>query len=303
MSSSSANYGLLMRKRPGLMSNESAIHPQPLDLSIRRQKVRQHWSGGSIVEVNETQQMHPPISVHSSVSDRCYSHYAVKPSPSFDTTLFSFNSGTEEKAFHQLHLQIHIPLAPVFPTSATLTPPSPASSSLDYNNSPPHSDRIHHHHHHHHHSHVPPQDKSAKRSRISMLVSSVSSVAPVAAVPAVAPAAPAANPVVVDSDLQRLKHSQKHLRLSGYYYPHFSRKESVQLLQHTPVIQTHLLWPFVNDYLSFGPYGNRAHCAIFELPNDCLESWLIITEIGSFSCRLSAVKTDFNMFIGVNSLW
>jgi len=42
---------LMVRKRPGF--NDSATHSQPLDLSVPKQKVRHHWSGGSIVEVNE----------------------------------------------------------------------------------------------------------------------------------------------------------------------------------------------------------------------------------------------------------
>ena len=38
-----------------------------------------------------------------------------------------------------------------------------------------------------------------------------------------------------DDDLQRLADSQRQLRLSGFYYGHLSWKESVNLLQSTPV--------------------------------------------------------------------
>jgi len=202
MTSFPVNHGnMLMRKRPGL--SDPVIHPQPLDLSIPRPKltinqikVRHHWSGGSIVEVNE--RISTP-SVTSYVGCN-----GVKSTP---MTL----------PFLKQQLSFHIQVPQQHPDSkfAQLSDSKP-------------------------------------RNRVSKRM-----IDP-----------------VVENDLQRLSATQLHLRLSGYYYANLSRKEAIQILQHTPV----------GTFLLRDSSDSR-----------CLYALSIQTEAGPTSVRIHYVDGDFRL--------
>lgn len=167
------------RKRPGCLcdcpttgcssgaSCEPADHStQPLDLSLPKIKVRQHWSGGSIVQVNDS----TIISISSSEASR-----ATSAARTLDVSVVTVPRATPSGWNSQVRLQIDIPFGsrPALP--------------------------------------LPPVNKLHSSIKSGLKMSDD------------------------DDDLKRLTDSAHQLRLCGFYYPHLSWKDSVQLLQTTKV--------------------------------------------------------------------
>ena len=212
----------IQRKRPGCKCDEddedesstqsSACHPppsyssnysiQPLDLSLPKVKVRQHWSGGSIVQVNET---------IISIGDCCGCPAATSSSARSPTVSSRLNVSVVTVPQHHHHQPCH--QHPVdrhqqpTPFRLQIEIPLAASDKLPGFHQPP-----------------PPPPPQHRRKSSSSNNNNI-------------PTRPAEVSVMKeeDDDLQRLSDSAHQLRLSGYYYGHLSWKESVQLLQNTKV--------------------------------------------------------------------
>lgn len=198
---------------------------QPLDLSLPKVKVRQHWSGGSIVQVNDS----TIISINSAGGGRGGAECCGCPA---STGASSTTGSSPLLASSRLNVSVvTVPQQPCWPAGNNNTLPI---------------DRHHPHHqqpqpfrlqieipfvadklsgffrqqqqqHHHHH-----RRKSSNNSTSLLRPPEV---------------AAAATNVMTDEedDLQRLSDSAHQLRLSGYYYGHLTWKDSIQLLQNTKV--------------------------------------------------------------------
>lgn len=205
------------RKRPGChhccihqsfedqeeVESEQLDCQQPLDLSLPKFKVRQHWSGGSIV--------------HESAAVQC------QCSPVVSRTTTSFNvsvtvqptttTTTQRWQIDQRHHHHHPP------ENWLLPPAEQLRLRIDV---PPHNsqnNRIHHHRTHR---------KTSVSSSEGMDQSSSGGSIP-------------------DDDYQKLSITENQLRLSGFYYRNMSWKESIQLLQNTPVRPSSLVYIFLNN--------------------------------------------------------
>lgn len=247
-SSSCSTTSSLLRKRPGCECNSSSLssstsydhlwssssgrggagretEESPLDLSKPKIKVRQHWSGGSIVEINtesavvsiqqQQQQQHPSTSDNHSDSicacDSSSSGAPVKVSviqerrqqhqqpDQLSTSPWASAQRASRSSTYGDFLRVeiqwrHQPEA----TAARPLPQSPTQSAeLDQ------------------HTVVNKPQVGPKRNSLTM--TSAAAAAP------------------LDDDLNRLADSAHQLRLSGFYYGHLSWKESAQLLQNTRV--------------------------------------------------------------------
>ena len=230
---------------------------QPLDLSLPKVKVRQHWSGGSIVQVNDSTIISingggagggsSSSSSSSTECCRCPSSSASRPSPS----------------------RLNVSVVTVPPQTSCW----PGNSHFAASSLP--ADRQQHYpgqqHHHHPQQRQQPfrlqieipleadklsgffRQPSSHRRKTSHSSSAsggcaTSTPLPPAQVPTannnisnqqrppeVAGPVPATVMKDDEDDLQRLSDSAHQLRLSGYYYGHLSWKESMQLLQDTKV--------------------------------------------------------------------
>lgn len=284
-SSSSSISGAAQRKRPGCLcddicyggSTDSGVllygasastdyyddddAAQPLDLSLPKIKVRQHWSGGSIVQVNDStiisigadycdcpakvtdvpaaapasrlnvsvvtvppqhsvsaatsRWMTPATSAHS--ANR---HYSERHSHLAQPPVLPVHYPQSHEHHHQpLRVQIEIPLVGDTKLTSYLHRPQQQQQQRQQQ-----QQSVHHHrrksnnvgHHYHHH----PQQQQQQ------------------VVGSAAASRPAEVNMAADTeedDLKRLTDSAQQLRLSGYYYPHLSWKDSIQLLQNTRV--------------------------------------------------------------------
>lgn len=208
---------------------DATCQGEPLDLSLPKFKVRQHWSGGSIVHESTFSLPSTKLfKVHhkkktkfvqsSSLSlflDQCACPGSLSSEGGSTVARFcptSFNVSVtvqtperwlldqqQQQQQQQLRLRIDIPKVAEAP-----------QQQLHQNNR--------HHNHLRHRKSVPLETMAAD---------------PYAAVPNTA-----------EDDLQRLADSQRQLRLSGFYYGHLSWKESVHLLQNTPVRPSNTLFFF-----------------------------------------------------------
>ena len=238
--SSSSTSSLLQRKRPGcecdslLASNDqiwssssslqkSAVQEadSPLDLSVPKIKVRQHWSGGSIVEVN-TESAIVSIQHQSSSSNNNNNTISTDSFTSYLDSCVCTDSGSsstsspvkvsviQERRQQQQQQQS----ATTLPSSSswTLTPPVRPRRSSTY------SDFLR--------VEIQWRHQPEGESITKPLVGPQSGVNMTTAEAAASTA---------DDDLNRLADSAHQLRLSGFYYGHLSWKESAQLLQNTRV--------------------------------------------------------------------
>ncbi|XP_057378698.1 uncharacterized protein LOC130700726 [Daphnia carinata] len=208
-------------------------HVEPLDLSLPKVKVRQHWSGGSIVQVNES----TIISIDrrpDALADLCCSGCAPSdvagrsPSrlnvsvvtvphqrPSCWTSSSAFQQATIDR--HPFRLQIEIPFGAsdekALPGFLRHPPPPHRRKSVHTSNN------------------NNPLASSCSNSNSS---SSGGGDALPLHPPEIATSV-MTDVAREDDDLQRLSIVAHQLRLSGYYYGHLSWKESMQLLQNTKV--------------------------------------------------------------------
>lgn len=204
-------------------------HVEPLDLSLPKVKVRQHWSGGSIVQVNDSTIIsidRRPDRPADLCCSGCVASDVAGPSPSrLNVSVVTvpqqrqscwpsssaFQPATIDRQ-HPFRLQIEIP----FGASDEKVLPG----------------LLRHHHHHRRKSvhtaannnsnPVASSGGSALQLHPPEMCTSVTTEGGVAG-------------TREDDDLQRLSVVAHQLRLSGYYYGHLSWKESAHLLQNTKV--------------------------------------------------------------------
>lgn len=247
----------IQRKRPGCSCDHDdyqAVHPtssggggyydyplvndcehiEPLDLSLPKVKVRQHWSGGSIVQVNDSTII--SIGSRNGSSDLCCSgcvpaDVADHSPPRLNVSVVSVSQQRQScwpssSAFQQqatidrhqpFRLQIEIP----FGASDEKVLPGFLR-----------------------HSHPHNRRKSVHTAANNNNNNNLAAPSCSAALPQQLHPAEISTSVMTDGvggggreddDLQRLSVVSHQLRLSGYYYGHLSWKDSVQLLQNTKV--------------------------------------------------------------------
>lgn len=238
-------------------------HVEPLDLSLPKVKVRQHWSGGSIVQVNDSTIIsidRRPDRPADLCCSGCVASDVAGPSPSrLNVSVVTvpqqrqscwpsssaFQPATIDRQ-HPFRLQIEIP----FGASDEKVLPG----------------LLRHHHHHRRKSvhtaannnsnPVASSGGSALQLHPPEMCTSVTTEGGVAG-------------TREDDDLQRLSVVAHQLRLSGYYYGHLSWKESVHLLENTKVYSRHLFWK----------------CAAMSSPTHCCAD---ASKIGSYTIDLMA---------------
>lgn len=235
-----AGFGAQIRNHPSV-SNPSTLAfagAQPLDLTVPKFKVRHHWSGGSIIKINDVF-THPadgvsccrlPTSSCSPVSTpgrrehqletsswSIIHHVPVPPIPPLDGFKPSFPSGRQgnnsiipQSYQPHLHVQIQIPLPPhvVHQHPYALSSSESSLESMDVDDDSPADVRASRH-------------WFVKRSRKTL-----------ESCPAGGNRADAS---VTKGDLQLLRDSHIHLSQCRYYYGCLSWKEQIELLQNTKV--------------------------------------------------------------------
>lgn len=215
------------RKRPGCQQCCIHHHPgeqdddeaaqQPLDLSLPKFKVRQHWSGGSIVHESAA-----TVNVVNLVGSQQCGCPPLLPSTLSSNSAASFNvSVTVQTPQRWLLDPQQLQLQPCHPPEQLRLridiPSNSGSQSTPGSHQPPL--RIHH--------------RFRKASNSAEVMEQQQPLQQVS---------------TADDDLQRLGDSQHQLRQCGFYYGHLSWKESAQLLQNTPVRSA--LRPFGSDLLA-----------------------------------------------------
>ncbi|KAI9563697.1 hypothetical protein GHT06_011161 [Daphnia sinensis] len=204
-------------------------HVEPLDLSLPKVKVRQHWSGGSIVQVNDSTIISIDRRPGDGPSDLCCSGCVAS-----------------DAAGQHSPSRLNVSVVTVPQQRPSCWPPS-LQQATTIDRHPPHPFRLQieipfgasderalpgfsRHHHHHRRKSV-----HAANNNNPLASSGCASQQLHPAEIAISVMTEAAAVAREDDDLQRLSVVAHQLRLSGYYYGHLSWKESVQLLQNTKV--------------------------------------------------------------------